>query len=185
MLSHFSHVQLCASFWTVACQAPLSVGFSRQKYWSGLPCPLSGYLPHPGIKTMSLMSPALAGRFFTTSATWEALASWKYSLSSFLLSFLPSFLFLSFFPFSLSQTLSFLLPSVSLACLLSEIHWCKVVWYYYFLGSLFTMDKETFHWNEGTSFIIVPVLWSLNRAWSQDFPFLSKSKSIHVELMYV
>ena len=54
-------------------QAPLSMGFSRQEYQSGLPCPLPGDLPDPGIEPMSLMSPALAGRFFTTSAPWEAL----------------------------------------------------------------------------------------------------------------
>ena len=53
--------------------APLSMEFSRQEYWSGLPCPLLGDLPNPGIKPTSLMSPALAGGFFTTSATWEAL----------------------------------------------------------------------------------------------------------------
>ena len=51
----------------------LSVGFSRQAYWSGLPCPPPGDLPDPGIKPAPLMSPALAGGFFTTSATWEAL----------------------------------------------------------------------------------------------------------------
>ena len=52
--------------------SPLSTGFSRQEYWSGLPCPLPGDLPHPGIEPVSLMSSALVGRFFTTSATWEA-----------------------------------------------------------------------------------------------------------------
>ena len=62
-----------ATLWTVAFQAPLSMGFSRQEYWSGLPCPPPGDPPDPGIKTMSHMSPALAGRFFTTSTTWEAL----------------------------------------------------------------------------------------------------------------
>ena len=46
--------------------------FSRQEYWSGLPCPPPGNLPNPGIKPTSLMSPALASGFFTTSATWEA-----------------------------------------------------------------------------------------------------------------
>ena len=60
------------SLWTVARQAPLSMGFSRQKYWSGLPCPAAGDLPDPGIKPASFMSPAMAGGFFTTSATWEA-----------------------------------------------------------------------------------------------------------------
>ena len=58
--------------WTVALQAPLSMGFSRQEYWSGLPCPPSDDLPNPGTEPVSLMSPALASRFFTTSATLEA-----------------------------------------------------------------------------------------------------------------
>ena len=58
--------------WTVACQTPLSMGFSRQEYWSGLPLAPQGGLPDPGIEPASLMSPALAGRFFTTSTTWEA-----------------------------------------------------------------------------------------------------------------
>ena len=71
LLSRFSHVQLFAILWTVAHQAPLSRGFSRQEYWSGLPCPPPGNLPNPGIEPTSLTSPALAGRFFTTSATWE------------------------------------------------------------------------------------------------------------------
>ena len=57
---------------TVACKAPLSMGFSRQEYWSGLSCPPSGDLPNKGIEPESFMSPALAGGFFTTSATWEA-----------------------------------------------------------------------------------------------------------------
>ena len=71
MLSCFSHVQLFVTLWTVACQA-LSTGFSRQEYWSGLPCPLPGDLPDPGIKPGSLMSSALAHGLFTTSTTWEA-----------------------------------------------------------------------------------------------------------------
>ena len=68
MLSHFSRVRLFKTPWTVAQQAPLFMGFSRQEYWSGLPCPPSGDHPNPGIKPRSLTSPALAGRFFTTSA---------------------------------------------------------------------------------------------------------------------
>ena len=75
MSSCFSHVQLFATLWTVACQAPLSMGFSRQEYWSGLPSPTPGDLPNPGIKCMSLMSPALAGRFFTTRTTCSGV--WK------------------------------------------------------------------------------------------------------------
>ena len=70
--SHFSCVWLFVTLRTVACQAPLSMGFSREEYWSGFPCPSPGELPDPGIKPASLMSPALAGVFFTTSATWEA-----------------------------------------------------------------------------------------------------------------
>ena len=66
MLRRFSHVRLTVTPWTAACQAPLSMEFSRQEYWSGLPCPLSGDLPNPGIEPMPLVSPALAGGFFTT-----------------------------------------------------------------------------------------------------------------------
>ena len=62
-----SHVQLFPIPWTVACQAPLSMGFSRQEYWNGLPLPPPGDLPDPGIKRSSPVSPALAGRFFTTA----------------------------------------------------------------------------------------------------------------------
>ena len=72
MLSWFSHVQLFETPWTVARQAPLSMGFSRQEYWSGLPCPPPGDLLNPGTESMSLMSHSLAGEIFTTSATWEA-----------------------------------------------------------------------------------------------------------------
>ena len=52
VLSHFSHVRLFANLWIVACQAPLSLGFSRQEYWSGLPFPPPGDLPAPGIKPL-------------------------------------------------------------------------------------------------------------------------------------
>ena len=70
MISYYSHVQLLATRWTVDPQDPLSMGFSRQRYWSGLPFPSLGDLPNPGIEPESLRSPALAGRFFITSATW-------------------------------------------------------------------------------------------------------------------
>ena len=59
-------VLLFTTPWTVACQAPLSLEFSRQEYWSGLPFPTPGDLPNPGIEHASLVSPALAGGFFTT-----------------------------------------------------------------------------------------------------------------------
>ena len=68
-------LQSCLTFvtlWTVVPQGSLSMGFSRQDYWSGLPCPPPGDLPDPGTEPASLMSLALAGGFFTTSTTWEA-----------------------------------------------------------------------------------------------------------------
>ena len=68
----FSHVWLFATPWTVAHQAPLSMGFSRQLYWSGLPCSPPRDLPETWIEPASPMSPVLAGGFFTTSATWQA-----------------------------------------------------------------------------------------------------------------
>ena len=73
MLSCPSWVQLFVTLWTVTHQAPLSLGFSRQESWAGLPCPPLGDLPNPGIKHTSLRSPILANGFFTTSTTWEAL----------------------------------------------------------------------------------------------------------------
>ena len=59
----------------MACSSPgsLSMRFFRQEYWSGLPFPTPGDLPNPGIEAASLVSAALAGRFFTTRATWEGI----------------------------------------------------------------------------------------------------------------
>ena len=62
-----------ATLQSIAHQAPLSVEFPRQDYWSGLPFPTPGDYPDPGIEPKSLMSPALAGSFFTTNTTWEAI----------------------------------------------------------------------------------------------------------------
>ena len=62
----FSHVRLFVILWTVAYQVPLSMGFSRQDYWSGLPCPPPGDLPNPSTESISLMSPAWADGFFTS-----------------------------------------------------------------------------------------------------------------------
>ena len=72
VLSHFIHVRLFVSLWTIACQAPLSMGFSRQESWNELPWLPPGNLPNPEVEPTSLMSPALADRFFTTSSIWEA-----------------------------------------------------------------------------------------------------------------
>ena len=70
MLSHLSHVQLCNRM-DAAYQAPLSLGFSKQAYWTELSC----FHPHPGMETSSLMSLALVGGFFTTSAIWASLVA--------------------------------------------------------------------------------------------------------------
>ena len=68
-----SHVRLFAAPWTIiACQAPMSMGFSRQEYWNGLPLPTPEDLLHPGVESTSLTSPPLAAGFFTTRATWKA-----------------------------------------------------------------------------------------------------------------
>ena len=67
-----SSVWLFATPWTAARQAPLSMGFSRQEYWNGLLCPSRASIPDSGIRPISLVSPALAGRFFTTSTAWES-----------------------------------------------------------------------------------------------------------------
>ena len=72
MLSRFSRVRLFETPPTVTLQAPLSMGFSRQVYWSGLQCSPPGDRSDPGIEPASLLSPALAGRFFTAVAIREA-----------------------------------------------------------------------------------------------------------------
>ena len=72
--SPFSRVQLFGTPWTIARQAPLSITFPRQQYWNGLPFSPPEDLPDLGLKPIFLMSPALVGGFFTTSATWNSLA---------------------------------------------------------------------------------------------------------------
>jgi len=71
VLSHYSRVWLFGTLWTGVHQAPLSLGFSMQEYWSGLPCPPPGDLLDSGIEPASLTSPALTSVFFTTSTTWK------------------------------------------------------------------------------------------------------------------
>ena len=73
ILSYFSCVFLYVPLWTIACQAPVSMEFSRQEFWSQLLYAPPGDLPDPGIEPASLLSPALAGGFFPMSTTWEAL----------------------------------------------------------------------------------------------------------------
>ena len=77
MLNCFSWVGLFVTLWTVARRVPLSMGVLRQEYWSELSCPTSGDLPDPGTEPVFPMSPALAGRFFTTSATWLPITTFK------------------------------------------------------------------------------------------------------------
>ena len=79
MLSCFRCVRLFVTLWTIARQAPLSMGFSRQESWRGLPCPAPGDLPDPGNEPMLLTSPALVSGFFTTNTTRQAPSSlWKW-----------------------------------------------------------------------------------------------------------
>ena len=73
LLHCFSPVQLIVTPWTVAHQAPLSMGFFRQEYWSGLPVPTPEDLPNPGIELASPGFPALEGGFYITSPTWEVI----------------------------------------------------------------------------------------------------------------
>ena len=77
VLNHFSRVQLFMTPWTVARQAPLSMAISRQEYWSVLPLAASGYLPDPGIKPTSLVSPALTDGLFEELTHWKRLWCWE------------------------------------------------------------------------------------------------------------
>ena len=97
-----SCVRLFVTLWTVAHQAPLPMEFSKQEYWSGLPFPTPGDLPDPGIQPASLVSPALAGGFFTTAPPGKpkmhsilCLLGEKYVLVTYqqLLDFVFSFLY--------------------------------------------------------------------------------------------
>ena len=83
MLNHFSRVQLFATLWTLgAHQAPLSMGFSRQEHWGGLPCPPPGDLPHPGIESASLMSPALVVGSLPLALPGKPLFLWRWRQST-------------------------------------------------------------------------------------------------------
>ena len=108
-------ISFWATPWTIARQAPLSMGFSRQGYWSGVPCPPPGDLPDPGIEPMSLPSPAFAGRFFTMSTPWEALD---------LLSFTQ-----------LSSYLTIINLSIHI-CNLSSTHTCVYIYIYIYINHL-------------------------------------------------
>ena len=86
LLSLLSSVQLFVTPWTVAHQALLFMKFSRQECWHGLPFPAPEDLPNSGSEPTSLMFPALAGRFFTISPTWEA----QFSLPCIIVTHFPT-----------------------------------------------------------------------------------------------
>ena len=140
MLNCFSRVWFFGIPWAVAHQAPLSMGFSRQEHWSGLPFPSPGNLPNPGIKPASLRAPALAGEFSTTRATWVADESGRSELC--IPSSCEEYTLLSFFPVELSFTHEEcwwseyprgyrvmrwrFCTSVRRRCLRWEAVWCKI-----------------------------------------------------------
>ena len=86
-LSHSCRVRLSVTPRVVARQAPLSMGFSRQECWSGLPCPPPADPPNPGIKPASPVAPKLAGVFLTVGAPWEAQEVVVHTLNGILLSY--------------------------------------------------------------------------------------------------
>ena len=87
VVCELSHVQLFLIPWTVALQPPPSMEFSRQEYWNGLPFPIPEDLPNPGIKPMSLVSPALAGRFFATAPPGKPKAASEHPMTPASVSF--------------------------------------------------------------------------------------------------
>ena len=87
VLSHISHVRLFATPWTKACQAPQSMGFSRQEYWSGLKCFPPGDLHDPGIEPMSLISPAFQVDSLPLAPPGKSM--YMYKIYSFFLDLLP------------------------------------------------------------------------------------------------
>ena len=124
VLSCFSRVWPFVTPWTVACQALLSMGFSRQEDWSGLPGPSPGDLPHPGMEASSLKSLALVGRFFTTSAIWEARIWVYYHL--FICSGKPIYEYTTIYLFVLGSPYMSILPFI-------YSFWEARIWVYYHL----------------------------------------------------
>ena len=129
MLSHFSPVWLFATLWTVVYQVPLSMGFFQQEYWSGPPFPPPGDRPNPGMEPTSLASPALADRFFTTSATWEAQSNLWRTVKLFL-QWLYQFTFplevsIILYPLALYFNYLIILSKMSLASTKQKINFTK------------------------------------------------------------
>ena len=113
-----SHGWLFVTPQTVVCQAPLSMGFSRQEHWSGLPFPSPWDLPDPGIEPVSPVSLALTSGFFTTRATWEAPSVYIYSLCFEFPSHLGHYKALSRVPWAIHSVLtSYLFYTQHQSCL--------------------------------------------------------------------
>ena len=109
-LRHSSHVLLIVTPWTVACQSPLSMEFSRQEHWSGLPFPPLGDLPNPGIEPMSLVSPSLVWRFFNIASLGSPWLSDTAIFFSFFTSYNSSECFLCYRHGNILSILSIPLP---------------------------------------------------------------------------
>ena len=90
MLSRYGYIQLFVTLWGIACQALLSMGLSRQEYWSGLPCPPPGDLPDPGIQPGSPLAPTLQADSFTTDKLGKPLPAHIPTLSLFFCLAFPS-----------------------------------------------------------------------------------------------
>ena len=140
MLSHFSHVQLFTTLWTVACQAPLSMGILQARIWSGLPCLLPGDLLDPGIEPVSPASLALAGAFFTTAPSGKPQRCHSLSLYSF--AHLPSqSLKNQGTHFSASLAASWLIDTNMTNKIKTEVHW-------ELLGKVFLPNKRNLDMTE-------------------------------------
>ena len=118
MLSCFSRVWLFAILWSAACQAPLSMGFSRQEYWSRLPCSFPGDLPDPGIEPLSPMAPELQVDSLPLSH-WGSPRLSKSYIDSFFTFHLYMLIDL-FFSFWLLKTFEFGIPVVLSQCLWNQ-----------------------------------------------------------------
>ena len=138
VLSHFSSVQLCVTLWTKAHQAPLFMGFSRQEYWSGLPCPPPRDLPDPGTELTSLTSPALVGKFFTSSATGKSYVGciyWYFTILESSTGKILSYWFIH------SKIITPLCIYISNIFMKSNHDLKKLVWDVYFYKSLWWLSR--------------------------------------------
>ena len=139
----------------MALQAPLSMEFSRQEYWSDLPFPSPGDLPNQGIKIASLMPPALAGSFFTTSATWEALCM------IFLLYWFIWWITVIYF-YMLKQS-----------CILGKHAWILYIYIYIYIKFVATCILKLIKHAQIHNYFILQIYWTFYNNEISFFPFLS------------